>query len=95
MSEEIIACDIGAELDEVIRLMRQHRVRRIPITEDGRPVGLITFDDLVLDGAIGLDDLRSIVTASSKSRPRTRRLECYIRSGQPAPNSELSDERAL
>jgi uncharacterized protein (DUF2267 family) len=63
MSEDVIACDIGANLDEVVRLMREHRVRRIPITEDGRPVGLITFDDLVLDGSIDLDALRSIVVA--------------------------------
>jgi CBS domain-containing protein/uncharacterized protein (DUF2267 family) len=63
MSEELITCDIGANLDEVVRLMRENRVRRIPITEDGRPVGLITFDDLVLDGSIGLDALSSIVTA--------------------------------
>ncbi len=63
MSEDLIACDIGADLDEVVRLMREHRVRRIPITEGGRPVGLITFDDLILDGSIGIDTLRSIVSA--------------------------------
>lgn len=63
MSEEIVTCDIGADLDEVVRLMREHAVRRIPVTEGGRPVGLITFDDLVVDGSVGLDALRSIVTA--------------------------------
>src|SRR3546814_8796680 len=50
MSEEVVTCDIGADLDEVVRLMREHAVRRIPITENGRPVGLVTFDDLVVDG---------------------------------------------
>jgi CBS domain-containing protein/uncharacterized protein (DUF2267 family) len=63
MSEDVIACDVGADLDEVVRLMTEHRVRRIPITEAGRLIGLITFDDLVLDGSIDLDALRSIVTA--------------------------------
>lgn len=63
MSEGVITCDIGAELDEVVRLMREQGVRRIPITENGRLVGLVTFDDLVVDGSVGLDDLRSIVTA--------------------------------
>lgn len=63
MSEDVIACDIGADLDEVVRLMREHGVRRIPITESGRLVGLVTFDDLVVDGSIGLDALRSIVVA--------------------------------
>lgn len=63
MSEGVVTCDIGADLDEVVRLMREHAVRRIPITEDGRPVGLVTFDDLVVDGSIDPDALRSIVTA--------------------------------
>jgi uncharacterized protein (DUF2267 family) len=63
MSEGAVTCDIGADLDEVVRLMREHAVRRIPITEDGRPVGLVTFDDLVVDGSIAPDALRSIVTA--------------------------------
>src|SRR3546814_10863857 len=44
MSEEVVTCDIGADLDEVVRLMREHAVRRIPITENGRPVGLVTFE---------------------------------------------------
>lgn len=63
MSENVVTCDIGADLDEVVRLMREHAVRRIPITENGRPVGLITFDDLVVDGSVDLEALRSIVTA--------------------------------
>jgi CBS domain-containing protein/uncharacterized protein (DUF2267 family) len=63
MSEGVITCDIGADLDEVVRLMREQGVRRIPITENGRLVGLVTFDDLVVDGAVRLDDLQSIVTA--------------------------------
>jgi uncharacterized protein (DUF2267 family) len=63
MSEEVVTCDIGADLDEVVRLMQEHGVRRIPLMEGGRPVGLVTFDDLVLESSVGLDALRGIVTA--------------------------------
>jgi uncharacterized protein (DUF2267 family) len=63
MSQGVITCDVGRSLDDVVRLMIEHGVRRIPITENGRPVGLITFDDLVVDGSIGPDALRAIVTA--------------------------------
>jgi CBS domain-containing protein/uncharacterized protein (DUF2267 family) len=63
MSEGVVTCDIGADLDDVVRLMREHAVRRIPITKNGRPVGLVTFDDLVVDGAVSVDDLRATVTA--------------------------------
>lgn len=63
MSEGVVTCDVSATLDDVVRLMIDHAVRRIPITENGRPVGLITFDDLVVDGSTSLDKLREIVTA--------------------------------
>lgn len=63
MSEGLVTCDIGATLDDVVQLMINHAVRRIPITENDRPVGLITFDDLVIDGSIGPDVLRAIVAA--------------------------------
>lgn len=63
MSEDVVTCDISADLDEVVRLMRDNRVRRIPLMEGGRPVGLVTFDDLILDGSVSLDALLEIVTA--------------------------------
>lgn len=63
MSEGVITCDVSAALDDVARLMREHRVRRVPITEGGRLAGLITFDDLVVDGSINLETLRAIVVA--------------------------------
>ncbi len=63
MSEGVFTCDISVGLGEVARLMQQHRVRRLPLTENGKLVGLVTFDDLVLDGSVGLDSLRAIVTA--------------------------------
>lgn len=63
MSEGVISCDIGADIGEVVRLMRDEGVRRIAITENERLVGLVTLDDLVVDGSVGIEDLRSIVSA--------------------------------
>jgi uncharacterized protein (DUF2267 family) len=63
MSEEVVTCDIGAGIDEIVRLMRDNGIRRVPLTEAGRPVGLVTFDDLIVDGSVGLDALREIVIA--------------------------------
>jgi CBS domain/Uncharacterized conserved protein (DUF2267) len=63
MSEEVVTCEIGADLDQVVRLMQKHGVRRIPLVEGGRPVGLVTFDDLVVDTSVSLEALRGIVTA--------------------------------
>src|SRR4051812_43227307 len=63
MSEKVITCEVSANLDEVVRLMRDNGIRRSPLVEGGRPVGLVTFDDLVVDGSVSLEALRSIVTA--------------------------------
>ena len=63
MSEDVVACDIGSDLAHVMKLMQEHGVRRIPVTEGGRAVGLITLDDLVAEGAVAPEALRAVVTA--------------------------------
>jgi uncharacterized protein (DUF2267 family) len=63
MTEQVITCAIDATIDEAARLMQDYAVRRIPLMEGDKPVGLVTFDDLVLEGSVGLDTLRGIVTA--------------------------------
>lgn len=63
MSEGLILCDVSTALEDVARLMREHRVRRIPVMDNGRLAGLITLDDLVVDGSIDLEALRAIVVA--------------------------------
>jgi uncharacterized protein (DUF2267 family)/CBS-domain-containing membrane protein len=63
MSEDVIACEITGELGDVVRIMREHGVRRVPVVENGKPVGLITFDDLVLEESVRIEDLRAIVKA--------------------------------
>jgi uncharacterized protein (DUF2267 family) len=63
MSEGVVTCDVNTPVQEAARLMAESRVRRIPVTENGCLAGLITFDDLVLDSAVSIEMLRSIVTA--------------------------------
>jgi CBS domain-containing protein len=63
MSEEPITCDIKAEVKDVLQLMREHTVRRIPITEGGRLAGLATLDDLIADGSANIEEIRSVVVA--------------------------------
>ena len=48
---------------DAIRLMQQRNVRRIPLVDDGRLVGMVTLDDLLLDEAAPLEDLAAIVQA--------------------------------
>lgn len=46
---------------DAIRLMQERNVRRIPLVEGERLVGIVTLDDLLLDEAASLDQLAAIV----------------------------------
>lgn len=46
-----------------IRLMQKRNIRRIPLVTDGRFVGMVTLDDLLLDEAAPIDRLAAIVAA--------------------------------
>ena len=46
-TREIVTVDPEQDLDEALRLMSQHQVRRLPVTEeDGRLVGMISQADI-------------------------------------------------
>jgi CBS domain-containing protein/uncharacterized protein (DUF2267 family) len=47
--------------EEALRLMRDRNIRRIPLVEGQRVVGIVTFDDLLLDEAASLDELAAII----------------------------------
>jgi CBS domain-containing protein len=44
----LVTGDAGIDLEEAAALMVQHRVRRLPIVEDGSLVGIVTLDDLAV-----------------------------------------------
>jgi CBS domain-containing protein len=62
MSTPAIGVRRATPLHEVARLMEKHRVKRLPVLEAGRLVGIVSRADLV----------RRIATAPVKSTPRTK-----------------------
>ncbi|MEU8245572.1 CBS domain-containing protein [Nonomuraea sp. NPDC048916] len=36
-------------IDQAVRLMRSHAVRRLPVVEDGRAVGIVSLGDLAME----------------------------------------------
>ena len=55
-SKDLATVDPQQELDEALRLMAQHQVRRIPVVEeDGRLVGILAQADVAREG----DDART------------------------------------
>jgi CBS domain-containing protein len=53
-------------LDEAVRILREHAVRRIPVTEDGTAVGILAIGDL----AVILDDDSALADISAAEGPR-------------------------
>jgi CBS domain-containing protein/uncharacterized protein (DUF2267 family) len=48
---------------DAIRLMQQRNIRRVPLTDGERLVGMVTLDDLLLDEGAPLEQLAAIVQA--------------------------------
>ena len=56
----VVACETDG-VDQVLRRMRLHGVRRVPVTTDkGELVGIVSVDDLLDAVATLLDDLRRV-----------------------------------
>jgi CBS domain-containing protein len=45
-TDEVIKLPPSATIDEAVKLMREHAVRRIPVVSDGKAVGIVTIGDL-------------------------------------------------
>src|SRR6266536_1101618 len=73
-SKQLITIDPGQDLDEALRKMAQHQVRRLPVVEeDGRLVGVVAQADIARDG----DDMRTgqLVEEISESGGRMSSME--------------------
>jgi CBS domain-containing protein len=45
----IEALEPGATVDDALRKMREADIRRLPVVEDGRPVGIVSLGDLAVE----------------------------------------------
>ncbi len=63
MSTPVVTIDAEADLHGAFALFRRHAVRRLAIVREGRFVGMITIDDLLIDLAADLADLARPITA--------------------------------
>jgi CBS domain-containing protein len=47
MTESVISVASNANLEEVVETMEKHRIKRVPVTEGGRVVGVVSRSDLL------------------------------------------------
>ncbi len=48
MTMNVIALDVDTDVRDAIRAFGNHAVRRLPIVQDGKLVGLLSLDDLIV-----------------------------------------------
>jgi CBS domain-containing protein len=45
----IQAIEPDASVDDALRMMREHDIRRLPVVKNGRPVGIVSLGDLAVE----------------------------------------------
>jgi CBS domain-containing protein len=63
-SSDLTTVSPSTEVGEAIRLMREKALRRLPVVEDGRPVGIVSLGDLAVER-----DRASVLGAISAAPP--------------------------
>ena len=48
-SSDVVTLTPDQSLDDAVRLMREHDVRRVPVVQDGRPAGILSLGDLAVE----------------------------------------------
>jgi CBS domain-containing protein len=68
-SRDPITAEATSDLDDALRLMARHQVRRLPVTEEGRLVGILAQADVA--GEIGDKQTGRLVEASRSPAPES------------------------
>jgi CBS domain-containing protein len=63
-SKELITVNVDEDVDTVIQQMRERALRRVPVLQDGSPVGIISLGDLAVER-----DQRSALADISAAAP--------------------------
>jgi CBS domain-containing protein len=63
---ELVTVDPDTPLDQAVELMRERAVRRLPVVENGKAVGIISIGDLAI--ALDKDSTLADISASAPNR---------------------------
>jgi CBS domain-containing protein len=62
MTTGVVAFDADGDLHDALNVLRAHRFRRLPLVRDGKLVGLLSTDDVLIDLASRLVDVVHPIT---------------------------------
>ncbi|HVF11549.1 MAG TPA: CBS domain-containing protein [Actinomycetota bacterium] len=63
-SQNLITLDPNSSVDEAVKLMRDNAIRRLPVVESGKPVGIVSLGDLAIQ-----KDPKSVLADISEAAP--------------------------
>lgn len=75
MSQPLVSVPPEASIAEVVRRMRKRAIRRMPVLEEGQPVGMVSLDDILRELGSELHDLGEEVRMKSAHARREHRYE--------------------
>ena len=79
-------------LDEVLKIMQIEGVRRLPVLEDGKCVGVVSLDDLIMAGACTIEDVALILRNQLGEPNPEHNLRPQI--PEPATQEEIEAQNA-
>lgn len=45
-TDKLVKLTPSSSVDEAVKIMREHAIRRVPVVRDGKPIGIVTIGDL-------------------------------------------------
>jgi CBS domain-containing protein len=48
-SHDLTTVDVSTSVEDAVKLMRERALRRLPVVEGGRPVGIVSIGDLAIE----------------------------------------------
>jgi CBS domain-containing protein len=88
MTRELVQGTSDEPLETLLRRMKHHGVRRIPLVEDGVVVGMVAMDDILQEFSRDMNDLASEAPLRYRDAPSHSRFE-HVRHGIERNLTEL------
>jgi len=78
MSKPLITISSEASLENAIELMFKHKIKKLPVVENGKLVGLVTFTDLVRAEPTLIQTIRRLMEVYEIPKSLSKVVKYYI-----------------
>lgn len=105
MTHDVYTVDVDAPLESIVRMMERHRIKRVPVVEGGKVVGIVTranllhalssIADEIAPSPAGDNAIREQIYAELDRQTWTpvARIDVTVRNGVVQLSGALTDER--